>query len=112
MARMTGVGPVAFAGRRMSAWSLTPSVDGIVASDHVAPGGTSAAEAVAGNASRARAMASRSLMAPATHAGAESCCHRLVTTTARRPWVGPARDLHDLASRPDRRLPARRRPAP
>ena len=47
--RITGVLASAgrCAGRRMSACSFTPSLDGLVASVHVAPGGTSAALATA-----------------------------------------------------------------
>src|SRR5215207_1488939 len=67
-------------GRRMSAWSLTPSVDGIVASLHSAPSGTApAAPAVAGRtaiAARANRMVRRVLMAAATQPPAISCCGR------------------------------------
>src|SRR3954452_14958628 len=51
---ITGVLSVGFRpfGRRMSACSWTPSVDGIVACDQSAPGGTSAAPAAAGTVAR------------------------------------------------------------
>src|SRR5215210_1940406 len=46
-------------GRSTSAWSFTPSEDGIVASDQVSPAGTSAAPAVAGSATTAASARSR-----------------------------------------------------
>src|SRR3954462_6746696 len=75
--RMTGVLSVSLRpfGRRMSAWSETPSVDGIVASVHVAFGGTSAAEAAAGNAATARRarQAERIFMRAQTQRPLEAC---------------------------------------
>src|ERR671932_176164 len=62
---ITGVLSLAdrFFGRSTSACSATPSVDGMDACVHAAPGGTSAAEVVAGSAAaRARVMASARLM--------------------------------------------------
>src|SRR3954454_11088097 len=56
-------------GRSTSAWSFTPSEEGIVASDQVAPAGTSAAPAVAGSATTAasaRSRPSRVRMGPST----------------------------------------------
>src|SRR4051795_729406 len=46
-------------GRSTSAWSFTPSEEGTVASDQVAPAGTSAAPAVAGSATTAASARSR-----------------------------------------------------
>src|SRR6185295_9051034 len=56
--RITGVFAFAgrFDGRRMSVCSFTPSVESIVASDQVAPSGTSAAIAVAGTPQSAATM--------------------------------------------------------
>src|SRR3954451_8799925 len=76
--RMTGVlsVPLSPLGRRMSACSETPSVDGIEASVHVAFGGTSAADAAAGIAARARSArmaAERIFMAAQTHGPVEPC---------------------------------------
>src|SRR4051794_6694775 len=76
MERITGVFSVAPFGRRMSACSFTPSEDGIVAWVQVAPAGTSAALAAAGQSAAARAASSRagrSLMRPATNRTQLSC---------------------------------------
>src|SRR3954453_9644490 len=87
--RITGVLSVAarFFGRRMSACRLTPPVDGIEACDHAAPGGTSAAEAVAGRtaARKANGGGSAALMHAGTRAGSEPCGG---TGTANCGWVG------------------------
>src|SRR4051812_2554074 len=81
MERITGVLSVLFRplGRRMSACSSTPSVDGIVACVQVASGGTSAAEATAGTdarAARTMAVAKRILMCASTHCGVDPCAAR------------------------------------
>src|SRR3954471_22566908 len=71
-------------GRRLSAWSVTPSVEGIEACVHVASGGTSAARAAAGtraSAASARAVA-RVLMRTATQSEAEACFHKFSRTRA------------------------------
>src|SRR5215211_4550908 len=69
--RITGVlvPGARFLGRRMSAWSVTPSEDGNVASLHAAPSGTSAAPAVAGRAASTlmqKQNSKRDLMRPET----------------------------------------------
>ena len=83
----------------MSAWSLTPSVDGIVASLHSAPSGTApAAPAVAGTAAvaaRASRIARRVLMAAATQpardfllralSAARSSAHTSISSVALGP---------------------------
>src|SRR3954449_3223520 len=75
--RMTGVLSVALRplGRRMSAWSETPSVDGMSASVQAAFGGTSAAVAAAGNAATARRarQAERIFMRAQTQRPLEAC---------------------------------------
>src|SRR3954469_13710169 len=75
--RITGVLSVGprFFGRRMSACRLTPSVDGIEACDHVAPAGTSAAEAVAGRAAATMAsvVTSAALIWTGTRVPREPC---------------------------------------
>src|SRR4051794_36886528 len=77
MERMTGVlaSPAAF-GRRMSAWSLTPPEESIVASFQSAPGGTLAARAAAGtraHSRRARVAQRRVLMTAPTHRNRDPC---------------------------------------
>src|SRR3954468_8045546 len=74
--RITGVLAVGarFDGRRMSACSFTPSVDGIVACDHVAPGGPSEASAGAGRAAGVRRVASAALMHAANAHERQSLC--------------------------------------
>src|SRR3954470_15810884 len=77
---MTGVLSVSLRplGRRMSAWSEAPSVDGIVAWVQVALGGTSAACAAAGSTTRAInavAAAERIFMAAQTQPQREACAH-------------------------------------
>src|SRR3954465_15950189 len=76
MERITGVFSVAPFGRRMSACSFTPSDEGIVAWVQVAPAGTSAALAAAGQRAAARpasSRAGRSLMRTATNRTHLSC---------------------------------------
>src|SRR3954469_3045640 len=76
MERITGVFAVAPFGRRMSACSFTPSDEGIVAWVQVAPAGTSAALAAAGQRAAARTASSRagrSLMRTATNRTHLSC---------------------------------------
>src|SRR4051794_41912986 len=105
---MTGVLSVSLRplGRRMSAWSSAPSVDGIVASVHVAFGGTSAAEAAAGNAATARIarQAERIFMAAQTQRALEACAHRQQTGALGR------REPHGFRAGGGR--PPARRPVP